>query len=276
MGQTAVGVLPGTRSTARTVSVLECGRLAQRIIAEQTQGIVCAVFRRSCYLEFADRRVLCVGERALGRGPLNVLVDAFQPPRLGAVLGLNVAAAAVWRPLIRQVRPSQTALEALRAAARECVPAEGLGRLVCRDTSPLIEHVHPALRALERWQAGGALTAEVATLLGLGPGLTPSGDDYLGGALIGLRLFGCAERADALWAWLAPRASAGTSFISAAHLAAAAEGEAHEALYACIEGLAEDAPGEWPARLEWLASIGHCSGWDGLAGVMAVAERVAV
>ncbi len=276
MTQTARRMVPGARAARRTVSVLECGRLAQRIVAEQTQGIVCAVFRRSCYLDFAGGRVLCVGERALGRGPLNVLVDAFQPPRLDDVLGLRADAAAVWRPATRPSRPSQAALSALCAAASACVPAEGLGRLICRGSSPLIEHVRPALVALERWQAGGTLTAEVTTLLGLGPGLTPSGDDYLGGMLIGLRLFGRAADAEVLWAWLAPRVSAGTSRISAAHLAAAAEGEAHETLHACIDALAEGLSHGWPARLAALASIGHCSGWDGLAGVIAAAERVAV
>jgi len=276
MSQTALGVVSAAGSTRRTVSVLECGRLAHRTLAEQTEGIVCAVFRRSGYLEFPGRRVLCVGERALGRGPLNVLVDAFEPPRLGDVLGLRTVGATVWRPSSGAARPSRAALQALRAAARESVPAEGLGRLVCRGSSPLIEHVRPALVALERWQAGGALAAEVATLLGLGPGLTPSGDDYLGGMLMGLRLFGRAADAEVLWAWLAPRLAAGTSLISAAHLAAAAEGEAHEALHACIDALAGGALRAWPARLASLASIGHCSGWDGLAGVIAAAERASV
>jgi hypothetical protein len=277
MGPGTSGAAASTGTVRRVITrVVEWGRAAHDIVFDQTVGVVCAVFQRSCYLEFSGRRVICVGERVLGRGPLNALVARFEPPLLGAEVQLRAHGATVWRPSTRSARPQRAALEALRAAARERVPREGLGGLVSADSTPLIENARPAFGALARWLEGGALGAEAEMLLGLGPGLTPSGDDYLGGVLVALRVYGRAADADALWRWLGPRLPARTSMISAAHLAAAAEGEAHEALHACIEALAEDSPGEWPARLEWLASIGHCSGWDGLAGVMAVAERVAV
>jgi len=278
MAQEDSGQGQGTASVrGAAIPVLECGRIARATLAASADGVVCAVFRRSCYLEFAHGRTVCVGDHALGRGPLNVHVGRFAPPRLGEALGLRADAAAVWQPSTRQLRPRRMALEALRAAARRRVPAEGLGGLVCGVSGALITHARPALTALDRWQAGGTLSGEAEMLLGLGPGLTPSGDDYLGGLLIGLRAFGRPAQADALWAWLGPRASLHTSMISAAHLAAAAEGEAHESLHACVEALDEEcAIDGWPARLDWLASVGHCSGWDGLAGVIAAAEGVAV
>jgi hypothetical protein len=64
-----------------------------------------------------------------------------------------------------------------------------------------------------------------------------------------------------LWRWLEPRLARGTSEISAAHLEAAAEGEAHEALHAVLCGDPDF------ARLD---SVGHCSAWDALAGAVAV------
>ena len=57
---------------------------------------------------------------------------------------------------------------------------------------------------------------EAAQLIGLGPGLTPSGDDYLGGVL-SLRWLGRGSQADSLWRWLEPRLAGHTSEISAAH-----------------------------------------------------------
>lgn len=275
VGTSGAAASAGTVRRAST-PVLACGRAAHHIAVDQTAGVVCAVFRRSCYLEFSGRRLICMGERVLGRGPLNALVARFEPPHLGAEVVLRLDGATLWRPSARSSRPRRVALEALRAAARERVPREGLGGLVCASGSTLIEHARPALAALARWLEGGALGADAELLLGLGPGLTPSGDDYLGGALVALRLFGHAADADALWRWLGPRLSARTSMISAAHLAAAAEGEAHESLHGCIDALGAGVTTDWAARLDRLASVGHCSGWDGLAGVMAVAERIAV
>ena len=57
-------------------------------------------------------------------------------------------------------------------------------------------HAQPALDALERWLVGNALGKEAEQLIGLGPGLTPSGDDYFGGMLVALRLTGRGVQAD--------------------------------------------------------------------------------
>ena len=273
------GAYSGTRGTgsvqATDIMVIECGRIAHRVLAAERQGVVSALFRRSCYLEFAGRRTICLGDGALGRGPLNARVERFVAPRLGEALALSADGATLWQPPTRRGPPQRSALDALRTAAVERIPSDGLGALVCGSSNALIEHARPGLAALERWLAGGRLGGEARMLLGLGPGLTPSGDDYFGGLLIGLRAFGRPADADALWAWLGPRSVARTSLISAAHLAAAAEGEAHESLHACLDALVDGTITGWPRRLDWLGSVGHCSGWDGLAGVLAVAERVA-
>jgi hypothetical protein len=114
----------------------------------------------------------------------------------------------------------------------------------------------------------GELRAQA--LIGLGPGLTPSGDDYFGGVLIALHQFGRQAQAHSLWRWLKQRLSR-TSDISAAHLEAAASGEGHEALHRCIEALCR-VEAEWDGALAALDKVGHCSGWDSLAGVVAVAR----
>jgi hypothetical protein len=145
--------------------------------------------------------------------------------------------------------------------AKNRIPAEGLGGLVIGAHNALSGHAQPALDALERWLVGNALADEAQQLIGLGPGLTPSGDDYLGGMLVALRLTGRSMQAEGLWRWLQPRLKARTSAISAAHLAAAAAGEAHEALHRVLGG---------DPDLEGLDGVGHCSGWDALAGAVAV------
>jgi hypothetical protein len=110
----------------------------------------------------------------------------------------------------------------------------------------------------------------VDILIGLGPGLTPSGDDALAGAMIALHTFSQAALAARLAAWALPRAAAGTGKISCAHLAAAAEGEGAGALHDVLAALSSPDAASLATCLDDVARIGHCSGWDALAGSAAV------
>ena len=244
------------------------GRFARDALA-LGEGEVCALFRRSCYLRFPGGRYACVGDLSLGRGPLNALVTPFSPPVLGERISVSTVNASTWRP----PAPPQGSSDVmtLRKAAQARVPAEGFGCLIAGTHNALSVHAQPALEAIDRWLVGNALGAEVAQLIGLGPGLTPSGDDYLGGVMVALHALGRGMQSAALWRWLEPRLAERTSAISAAHLAAAAAGEAHEALHACLEELFKPAS-SWDGALVRLAAVGHGSGWDGLAGVLAVLE----
>jgi hypothetical protein len=233
------------------------GRLARDALAGG-EGEVCAVFRRSFYLRCPGERYACVGDAALGHGPLNALLADFTMPPLEARISVSTQAALVWQPPPHE-RPANLGL--LREKARSLIPAEGLGCLVIGAHNALSGHAQPALEALERWLVGNALANEAEQLIGLGPGLTPSGDDYFGGMLVALRLTGRGVQTEGLWRWLQPRLKERTSAISAAHLAAAAAGEAHEALHEVLNGSLD---------LEKLGRVGHCSGWDALAGAVAV------
>lgn len=235
---------------------------------EDGEGEASAVFRRSFYLHFPGGGYACVGEPAVGRGPLNALVDNFQLPAPGARVTLSLAGAQRWKA--PALPPSATPdVRELQRAARGRVPTEGLGGLVLDAHNALSGHALPALEAIERWLVGNALEDDAEALIGLGPGLTPSGDDYLGGVLIALVQLDRKPQAQALWRWLGPRLER-TSAISAAHLTAAAAGEGHEALHRCLEVLCTG--GEWTGALDAIASVGHVSGWDSLAGVVAVAK----
>ena len=242
------------------------GRVAFQ--AARGEGEVRAVFRRSCYVRFGPHYA-CVGDTSLGCGPLNALVDDFLAPAIGERASLDLSSAQLWTasPLPADATPG---VRALRAAARDRVPGEGLGGLIVDAHNVLSGHAQPALEAVDRFLVGHTLDDEAQALIGLGPGLTPSGDDYLGGVLIALHQFGRKPQAQSLWRWLKPRLGR-TSDISGAHLEAAAAGEGHEALHRCIEALCAAAPG-WDDALAALDRVGHCSGWDSLAGVVAVAR----
>jgi hypothetical protein len=168
-------------------------------------------------------------------------------------------------------------------------PQEGLGRLIPDlvsrgaaptarpDDSAVAARARPAIDRLAAWlDAGDRRAAEsastdfVAVLLGLGPGLTPSGDDFLGGAMIALAALGEAGRARSLADLALPSAARLTGKISLAHLACAAEGEGAAALHGALAVLVKPEPGAISAALAAIDRIGHCSGWDGLGGAVAV------
>jgi len=240
------------------------GRFAREAL-QDGEGEVCAVFRRSFYVRCAGERYACIGETAIGNGPLNALIPdlALVPdlvlPRLGERVSVSLSAATAWQPPAPSA--AQPDLRKLSGLARPRIPAEGLGCLIIGKHNALSGHAQPGLDALEHWLVGNAISNEAEQLIGLGPGLTPSGDDYLGGMLVALRLAGRSMQAEGLWRWLQPRLKERTSAISAAHLAAAAAGEGHEALHEVLNGGLD---------LDALDAIGHTSGWDALAGAMAV------
>ncbi len=120
-------------------------------------------------------------------------------------------------------------------------------------------------------QAAGAAQA----LLGLGPGLTPSGDDYVGGAFFARALLARAGACDVeRWRRAAEtiRAAAPrlTHPISVALLGDLLDGDGWAPLHDLARALATDAPVE-TARdaARRLTRLGHSSGWDLLAGFVA-------
>jgi len=110
----------------------------------------------------------------------------------------------------------------------------------------------------------------VQQLIGLGPGLTPSGDDFLGGVLIALSLVQRRDIAALLYADLCPRLLARTGPISRTHLAAASAGQGLETLHLAINSVIEGNVEMIPDRLRHVDRIGCSSGWDALAGAYVV------
>ncbi|MBB3726626.1 DUF2877 domain-containing protein [Nonomuraea dietziae] len=135
--------------------------------------------------------------------------------------------------------------------------------------------------------AGSLLRAVTAAeqLVGLGPGLTPSGDDVLAGLLVALRHLGSAAKVErAVWLadWLAAAvtfdAGTRTTPISATLLHCAARGEASPEVSAVLRGITGQQALE-PA-LRRLLQLGHTSGADlaqgvriGLDSVLALGAR---
>jgi hypothetical protein len=73
--------------------------------------------------------------------------------------------------------------------------------------------------------------------------------------------------AERLSAWALPLAATRTGAISRAHLAAAAAGEGAEPLHRVLAAICAAAEFDLERELDAADRIGHCSGWDALAGI---------
>ena len=299
--------------SANPFAVTLMGARARRALTDGG-GRVLAVFRRSFYVEMAGGGLACLGPAALGAGPLNALchlpgigdwgdggLAAGQPARSGAgILDVGGRArfafggAATWRPEPPPAGVPPADLPGrLRRACRGRVPDEGLGRLITTPEflgnaggasrpgdpvpDPVLAKALPAVASLKAWLVQNDCCpppSQAAVLVGLGPGLTPSGDDLLGGALVALHAFGQTAMAGRLAAWALPLAATRTGTISRAHLAAAAGGTGSAALHAALTALRSSCSPQLDTALAALDGIGHTSGWDALAGVALVGEAL--
>jgi hypothetical protein len=134
----------------------------------------------------------------------------------------------------------------------------------------LLRAAWPAIRSLRDGIAaalgGAASLPSITALVGLGPGLTPSGDDFLGGVMIALHYFGRPDVARHVATAVLPVAARETSLISAAYLRCAARGEGARVLFDVLESIAAGDGAVLEARLDAIDAVGHTSGWDSLAG----------
>jgi len=228
--------------------------------AQVRVGRVIAAFKRSFYVADADGHIACAGGPDLGAGPLNILYAACPSiPEVGAAWHFELGSVAIWQP---DPWPTLKAPAARRVAA--AIPRDK-GLLAPAAGDPFKEAAQAPLAALAQWQ-GGPVPQILENLIGLGPGLTPAGDDALGGAALALRACGRSVDADALRDFLAARIATATSAISAAHLSAALDGAGAQAMHKILADIVE---GRTP-KLAPLDGIGHSSGYDALAGIVAV------
>jgi hypothetical protein len=292
-------------SGAAQFEIVEIGPVARRVLVDGASGRVEAVFERSFYVVVQGHWV-CLGPEALGSGPLNALYRPLPPNaarlcRPASREGVRVLGHAlqvgrgIFIGLERAPEPSPTptapwsaatlaaGLQAFDALDGDLFPGEGLAPL-CRpgagrpESALLAVADGPAARLadLVREAAAGVGVengvdaGSLEPLVGLGPGLTPSGDDLLGGALVALQAVGLEPLRDAVWAALRARAEADTNAISLAHLAAAAEGQCSAALRRILNRLMTGATGDLRGCLRAVGDIGHTSGWDALAGLLTV------
>src|SRR5262249_11168424 len=126
--------------------------------------------------------------------------------------------------------------------------------------------------ALRTDSAAAIAAAPIHGLIGLGPGLTPSGDDFLMGALALLDALGERKIHAGLVQAIAAVSPTSTSPLSHCFLRAATAGHIGEHLHGAVASVLS---GNLDAAIPAVRNIGHSSGWDMLAGIATTLRIVA-
>jgi len=243
------------------VSYLDFGQQASepQVIALTTPGAIC----------LPNAVVLKLPAAGPGPGPAVQGEEAWAGNDHILACGMDVQIRRWWDPCPVFGPLSRARLEHGLATLTRVYAAAG-------SPAGLDGHDEPA--ALAAYCAAGDLAGAVEAgenLIGLGPGLAPSGDSMISGLLLALRLLGGATEGGTRAVWLADwlgaavtyRADQRTTALAAALLHCAARGQAAEEVSAVLRGFAGQQPAEPAARR--LLAAGRAAGADLTWGLMA-------
>jgi len=274
----------GRGGTDLRVHVTAIGWLAHTALT-RSRGVarVVAPLSESLYLDAAGD-LIWLGGPGAALHPRAVIGPLRVPKATTlAQVGFEIEGARVWRPESTSPGVAAATPGALaRAVADRVVTSDvpsGFGLLLAgrRPAFPLDGAADRARDLASACAAGDAASAEhaAAALIGLGPGLTPAGDDYVGGALFARAVLVTAGAIDAdAAAWrqatgrLLALATARTHPISAVLLSDLAAGHGHAPLHEVAAALASGETAQAVEAARRLTRIGHSSGWDVLAGFL--------
>ncbi len=278
------------------------GILASEALACPSDAIVVARFERSFCLDVGTT-LITIGDRGLHDGPLNVRLKSEAGSGLTSDLAIEtdqrwtvssyrlrrhdgleieLGHAQIWQPDRPHgaTDPSQLrdGLNNLLARLEERDHENGgLIRLVLPNLPPRTAteraakpHIEALMNDLPCWLLDDAPPDQspAIQLLGLGPGLTPSGDDLLAGILIAWHQIGARRASRCFSKCLLEACATRTTPISLAHLTAAAKGYGAAPLHCLLNAVIANRQAELEEALDAAAKIGHSSGLDAIVGMV--------
>jgi hypothetical protein len=300
---------PRIQSVLSAVRVSRCVR--ERFDAGD-RAVVRAVQRRGCHLGVEGGALLILSAPEVPLAPNALAVDVGSHGtledsglRAGQVVALRMSAArddaldrdadwlvslgtaSTWEPCPRvhpldsrhlsdRVRTTRAAVVA-EGAGESLLPllwtlgsdARGLGTGVARVAGPRARLLcDAAIR-----DDATALARAANSLAGLGPGLTPSGDDLLAGfvaawTLVGEGLGGDRDAIERMTAAVVAGAARGVSPLGRAWLEHARRGELLEPMTRFVGAFLGPAPGDLGAAARGVLSVGASSGTDWMVGFL--------
>ena len=260
-------------------------------------------FQKVVNLVNQESNVLSLVSSVIGNGPFSLVIgEEFFPPDISADAQIEVSGETLrlddlvinaqgsplwekkpkWAGLRKNPQFATWAAPKLSALLRQHALADSLARLVLdpNEMIPLPERILEAAREnMSKIYLGvqkndsESIEAAAKRLAGLGPGLTPAGDDFLVGLMHGLWATRPEENATKLSSLIANTAAPRTHALSAAWLQTAALGDAAEPWHELLEAIAhQDASALKRAAMRILPT-GHTSGADALGGFLGILLR---
>lgn len=253
------------------------------------RATVHSVFERVINLQSAGGELFAIGAAGVDDAPSTVVADGplavsgvtpGDPVAAGdnsiAIPGrveLALAGARAWRAVL-PAYPAHDArlrrnLAVVRAALARHSPPTAFSALG-RELDALLAHRRGLLCAALAAGDRDAACRHGQAMLGLGHGLTPSGDDFLAGLMVVLHLPGgpgVALRDVGLQ--MVHGAERRTNAVSVAMLRSAAEGRVRECVIALLRELVAGDPHGLDGALARVLAIGSTSGSDMAAGIVA-------
>jgi hypothetical protein len=190
-------------------------------VPARARGRVHSVFARACNIEMQGGGLVTLLANGLGAAPQGIRLDApvarfdtWLRAGHGAILdnavlwlqdagvAVDLSAAARWRGTVAAVctepcaNATRAALHEVHATIYEHAPPQGIAPALAdpagsvsslqRALALRLAEVLPRLARATEWRDVPAIASAAARLVGLGPGLTPAGDDFLTGYLAAL------------------------------------------------------------------------------------------
>lgn len=291
---------PGAlRPDALTIQVRTLDTLACRQLDVGGPWRVQSVFARACNLMAPDGELLGIVAADAGNAPATLRLEPLTPHwpldhlivpglpasihdgrlAIGSTLTLDLAGAQLWQPAVirRSLEAPEIGLRIAEAASigSRRAPAGGLVAMLpgrpASSADPVVEQARtllPGLLAAIRAEQWSDAAVAARSLSGLGPGLTPAGDDLLTGLALGLRAahgklpVGLSE---AITGAVVGR----TTDLAAARVRHAVAGSPDEYTHAVLAALVMDqSAASLPGAVRALLEYGHSSGADTLVGLL--------
>jgi hypothetical protein len=279
-------------------------------------GSVLSVFTGACNLVSDQDEVIALVSQQVDNGPLNIVLEGGgflvrglevglpvkgdgRGIRVGKALNnepyrVSLAKAEVWEPRLEGegLNVDWPGLKASLAVLHDHLiaqaPAESLVCLLAAGATGE-RSVESAYRKAARGAIEGLLaalyggdrqgiTASAAALAGLGPGLTPAGDDFLLGLMAGLQtwpqfLAGKGLSVEEACRVIYGAAAGRTNLLSMALLRSAKEGMFGETWHELLAALRQGKAAEVRRAADRILGFGGTSGADALSGFLAVLNK---
>jgi len=283
------------------IAVTEIGAVARQLLDSAPEASVMGVTSRGLFIQLTSGWVIFVSSESF-RGPLTLNASAalgglkrlksgaavnIAPGRISipdAGVILDMQAAQSWAapapsllaasPADRETYLSQVVHQALALGKTSPVSALlpfllGFVNSTPASGSDLYNRSQNLIRALKA-RDPAKMAVELEGLLGLGSGLTPSGDDLIMGFLLTVKRWGHVLAPGLDLAHLAPvilpLATQKTTTLSANLIECALSGQANERLILALDGILTGVPDPGTSA-GYLAGWGNTSGLDALVGL---------